>query len=651
MTDGGASLGGPMSRRLTALILALLVSLAAARAAADTVTVGDQKDLIGLHDVRSLVVDNSGDRVGVTLVHRGSEWRGRVRLELDVSGDSAAEFIAVVRHSRPRANTFTKADGSPWKCAGRTATSWPDSERTVLTAARECLSMAARLEVRAYAISPGHQTDVSESGVVLQQTRPNVVLILLDDMRVDDLAYMPWTQKLIASEGVTFRNSFSPYPLCCPARASILTGRYTHNHGVFHVYEPYGFTSFDDSSTLATWLRRSGYATVYLGKYLNGYGWMPRPNETTGKSIYYVPPGWTEWRASIDWGLPASHPKAGSTYEYFDTTLSDNGEGFDNYAGRYQTRVYGALSERIIRERAASDRPFFLHAAYTAPHDGGPIEPGDPGVQTRSDGTTYTMASPARPDDVKGDFDTRITAAPGAEWLDPDWSDKPSYLPRTIPTAAEKRSMLNLTRQRVEALSVVDKSVKRTIDALAASGELEETLVVFTSDNGFFLGEQRMRHGKIFPHEPSLRVPLLMRGPGIPAGAVRHDPYLSMDFAPTVADLAGVRPATPVDGMSMLDVARHGDRGWKRAVLTQTGSPWWATGIRTDRYLYVRQSNGEEELYDIAADPNQYVNLVDEPAAEHVLSLLRAERERMATCRADECRVAMPAELTTEPAP
>lgn len=211
--------------------------------------------------------------------------------------------------------------------------------------------------------------------------------------------------------------------------------------------------------------------------------------------------------------------------------------------------------------------------------------------------------------------------------------------------------MLNLTRQRVEALSVVDESVKRTIDALAASGELEETLVVFTSDNGFFLGEQRMRNGKIYPHEPSLRVPLLMRGPGIPAGSVRYDPYLSMDFAPTVADLAGVRPATPVDGMSMLDVARRGDRGWKRAVLTQTGSPWWATGIRTDRYLYVRQSNGEEELYDVATDPDQYVNLVDEPAAGHVLSLLRAERERMAACRADACRVAMAAELTTSPAP
>ncbi len=639
-----------MPRRLSVLTLALLVSMgAAAQAVADTTRVNDPRDEIGLHDILTLTVDNTGDKVGATVAHRGSRWGGRVRLEFDVAGGPAAEFVAVIRHTRPLQNVFTRSDGSRWKCGSRTATSWPGSSKTLLTAGRKCLAMAPRMRVRAFAISPGRTTDRASSDVVLQQTRPNVVMIMVDDMRADDIRYMPWTRKLIGNRGVTFRNSFSPYPLCCPARASVLVGQYTHNHRVFHVYAPYGFPSFDDSSTVATWLRRSGYSTVYLGKYLNGYGWMPEPGETSGKSIYYVPPGWTEWRASIDGGLPAGHPKRGNTYEYFDTTLSRNGKAFDNYAGRYQSRVYGGLSEQIIRARTASDKPFFFYASYTAPHNGGPIEPDDPGMLTRSDGVEYRMGSPARPNDVKGLFDTRITAAPGADWADPDFSDKPAYLAAPPTTAAERRAMLNLTRQRVEALSVVDQQVRRTVAALAASGELEETLVIFTSDNGYFLGEQRMRQGKIFPHEPSLRVPLLMRGPGIPAGEVRYDPYMSMDFAPTVADFAGVQPAGSVDGVSMLGVARQGDRGWKRAVLTETGSPWWATGIRTDRYLYVRQDNGDEELYDLATDPNQYVNLVTDPAAADVLALLRNERTRMADCQAEECRADMPARLTTGP--
>jgi N-acetylglucosamine-6-sulfatase len=638
-----------MSHRLAAVALCLLLSVLTAQAYADTARVSDPREAIGRHDILTLVVDNTGDQVGATVVHQGSRWKGRVRLEFDVSGDPSAEYVAVIRRTRPPRNVFTRAGGAPWRCASRTAKSLPRSDRTVLQAARSCLAMAPQMRVTAYAISAGHPTDRAVSRLVLQQTRPNVVMIMVDDMRADDIQYMPWTRRLIGDAGVTFRNSFSPYPLCCPARASGLGGQYSHNHQVLSVYPPYGFTSFDDSSTVATWLRGSGYATVYLGKYLNGYGWMPEPGETSGKSLSYVPPGWTEWRASIDGGLPAGHPKAGGTYAYFDTTLSRHGTGFDNYRGRYQSRVYGELSEKIIRARAASDKPFFFYASYTAPHNGGPTEPDDPGVLTRSDGVEYKMGTPARPDDVKGSFNTRITAAPGADWDDPDFSDKPAYLAKPPTTAAERRGMLNLTRQRVEALSVVDQQVRRTVGALAASGELEETLVVFTSDNGYFLGEQRMRQGKTFPHEPSLRVPLLMRGPGIPAGEVRYDPYMSMDFAPTVADLAGVRPGSAVDGMSMLGVARDGDRGWRRAVFTQTGPNYGASGIRTDRYLYVRQGNGDEELYDLARDPEEYVNLATDPASARVLALLRDERTRMASCRAADCRADMQAELTTAP--
>lgn len=253
----------------------------------------------------------------------------------------------------------------------------------------------------------------------------------------------------------------------------------------------------------------------------------------------------------------------------FDTTLSANGRGFAPHQGRYQSRLYGELSERIIRSRAPSDRPFFLFVSYTAPHHGLPDEPDDPRPIRRSDGRVTHFVTTARPDDVKGRFDATVRAAPGAAWSDPDFGDKPGYLRRPPLNLAEKRALLEVTRQRAEALSVVDQQVRRTIAALRATGELDRTLVIFTSDNGYFLGEQRMRQGKIWPHEPSLRTPLLMRGPGIPAGERRHDPFTSVDFAATIADAAGVTPPRPTDGVSMWDVARTGDTGWRRAVLTR----------------------------------------------------------------------------------
>jgi N-acetylglucosamine-6-sulfatase len=659
-------------RHSITLALALVITLIAAAAAADTSGFADRRDRIGPHDIRRVVVDNTGTTVGASVVHHGSRWKGAVRLAFDTVGGTRPEYVAVVPHGHPGEATYRRADGRPWRCASRTVRSRWVKATTSLRAARSCLGGASRLRVQVRATSPHRSADVKVTGKVLQQSRPNVVMIMVDDMRADDLRYMPWTRRLIGREGVNFRNSFAPYPLCCPARASVLTGQYTHNHRVFHVNKPWGFTSFNDTSTVATWLRRAGYATEYLGKYLNGYGRMPEPGADSGKSLHYVPPGWSMWRASIDGGM-GSRPKAGKTYEYYDTTLSRNGLGFTNYAGRYQTHVYGELSEQIIDTRAASDKPFFLYASYTAPHNGGPVEPDDPKFVRRDDGARTWFGTPARPDGVKGMFDSVIAAAPGASWADPDFSDKPDYL-RSLPPLndAERIAVRDKTRQRAEALHEVDLQVRRTIEALKRSGELEETMVLFTSDNGYFLGEQRLRQGKIFPHDASLRVPLLVRGPGIPKNEDRFDPFLSIDYAPTLAQLAGVRPATPVDGVSMLRVARHGDRGWKRAVLTETGpgsvvrdadesgAPLdiddpgqadirWAIGIRSDRYLYIDLASGEEELYDMAVDPRQYDNLVDDDSYAAVLEKLRAELHRMRACDADACSAPMTSELRTAP--
>jgi arylsulfatase A-like enzyme len=385
-----------------------------------------------------------------------------------------------------------------------------------------------------------------------------------------------------------------------------------------------------------------------------------------------VPPGWDDWRASIDGGLPWWHLQYGSTYEYFDTTLSANGEGFVSYEGRYQTSVYGELAEQIVTQRAPSADPFFLYLSFTAPHHGEPFEADDPGLVTSDDGTVVELVSPARPDRVKGRFDHVVTEAPGARWDDPDFTDKPAYLRRLAPlNDVEKAAMLEVTRQRAESLWVVDQQVRRLVRALRRTGELDDTVVVFTSDNGYFLGEQRMRQGKTFPHDPSLRVPLLLRGPGIPAGEERTDPFTSIDVAPTLAELAGITPGHPVDGVSLVRVARKGDRGWRRGVLTETGPRFgvvrdtdergrpirpgrqrdirFAIGVRTDRYLYVDVAAGGKELYDLARDPEQYRNLARAPGYADVRRRLARVLEDLRDCDGPACRAPLPDRLATNP--
>ena len=501
----------------------------------------------------------------------------------------------------------------------------------------------------------------------LSTGQPNIVVITLDDMREDELRFMPRTQELLGDQGVTFENSFSPYPLCCPARASFLTGLYVHNHQVWSHEEPWGFQSLRDRQTLPVWLQQAGYDTVFLGKYLNGYGTQPAPDGSAPDSKTYVPPGWTDWRGAIDGGLGAGHPLDGGTYRFFNTTLNVNGE-FYLEPGRYQSEVFGDLTAGIVQERAGDDTPFFLWANYVAPHHGNPGEPDDPKAITRDDGQVTRFVTTARPNRVKGMFDTEITQAPGATG-EADVSDKPFFI-RDLPPLndAELAGVLEVSRQRAEALAVVDEQVEKTVEALEATGELDRTVVLFTSDNGYFLGEHRIRQGKVLPYEPALAVPLLVRGPGIPAGERRTDPATSLDFAPSILAAAGAQVDWPFNGVDMLGVARDGDRGWSRAVLTETGprgvvadldesgprlkardpgpdAMRFSQGVRTAEYLYVEHASGEVELYDMRTDPGQLDSVAGDPAYADDQAALAATLDRMRSCRGGACSAPLPPSL------
>jgi arylsulfatase A-like enzyme len=501
-----------------------------------------------------------------------------------------------------------------------------------------------------------------------QSRRPNIVMVMADDMRADDLRFMPNVRRLLGGTGLTFRNSFSPYPLCCPARASFLTGEYAHNHHVFSHHAPWGFQAFDDRRTLATAMNDSGYNTVFIGKYLNGYG-VEKSLVTGQPSFRYVPRGWTDWYGAVSRPPNSGYPRGG-TYNYLDTLFNINGNVDTSHRGQYQTDVLGGFARSLVRKYHRSPRPFFMYLSSVAPHFGEPFEKDDPrGIKTAA-GLPERIKTPARPPWVRGRFDKEITRASGLPKdggpSERDVSDKPRPMNQMLElTHQERIAVRDLTRQRAEALFVLDRQVERLVQTLKATDEYRNTIIMFTSDNGYFLGEHRMRQGKIKPHEPSLRVPFLIAGKGIPHGT-RFDPVTTPGITATIADLAHARMPFPADGVSVAPSLR-GDRGWTVPVVTEgredaavfrhgrgtaTGfdDPRTTIGIRTPRWKYVRYDDGDGELYDLDADPNELQNRYGDPRYAAVVAELQKVWLRYKDCKGATCRAPMRADLQRGPA-
>jgi N-acetylglucosamine-6-sulfatase len=436
---------------------------------------------------------------------------------------------------------------------------------------------------------------------------PNVVVIETDDQTVPDMAAMPRTRALIGAEGTTFANSFVSLSECCPSRATFLTGQYAHNHGVLSIGPPLGgFSRLHGSETLPVWLRRAGYRTALIGKYLNGYQGTR------------VPPGWTDFEGLL----------SRFTYRFFDYRMNVNGHiEHHGYAPRdFQTDLITRRSLRFIGSQRA--RPFFLWATYVAPHIGRPHDFTDPlglnsAVPAERDGLAFLGAPLPRP----------------PSFQEADVSDKPPAIRKRPPLKPWQLWALEQThRQRLASLVAVDEGVARIVAALRARGELSDTLLIFTSDNGFMLGEHRVLTGKILPYEPSIRVPLMMRGPGVPHG-VRRDLVWNGDLAPTILDAAGARPAFPLDGRSLLAPPRpHRDIVLEGPPGPHTNGLPRFLGLRTPRYKYVEYLGGARELYDLRRDPDETRNLARAPATARLRANLRQRLARLAGCAGAACR-------------
>jgi N-acetylglucosamine-6-sulfatase len=440
--------------------------------------------------------------------------------------------------------------------------------------------------------------------------QPNIIFVLTDDLDLASVEKMPEIGSLVRDEGASFENAFVSFPVCCPSRATILTGLYAHNSGVKGNSPPSGgFRKFrndgTEENTVAASLQEGGYQTAFFGKYLNGY---PDGDPT------YVPPGWDEWYGKLN---------GQKLYNY---RINENGEevSYGSEEGDFFTDVLSGQASDFIRRVAPEDQPFFAYVAPTAPH--GPATPAE-----RHEGA-FSEDEVLRPPS----FDEE------------DVSDKPSWIRKIDRISNKQASQIEKRHQkRLNSMLTVDEMVASLIQELEDAGELDNTFIVFTSDNGFHGGEHRIKGGKRTPYEESARVPLFIRGPGVPAGSKIEELALNTDFAPTFAALAGVE--FPADGRSLAPLLREENAPWRMSILLEAFTNEESAGeqvnlpnyqaVRTETHKYVEYDNGEVELYDLEADPYELDN-VYESADPSLLEDLKAKLDALKNCSEEGCREA-----------
>lgn len=420
---------------------------------------------------------------------------------------------------------------------------------------------------------------------------PNVVVVMTDDQRAESLRAMPNVKRKLIRRGTTFRNFFATFPLCCPSRASFLTGQYAHNHGVMSNRAPDGgYEGFDDEGSLPVSLQRAGYRTGWIGKYMNGYG-----KEGRGSDGREVPRGWDRWYAPVD-----------GTHLMFDYEMNENGRmrSYGDKRRHYQTDVLASKAERFIRYSARRSAPFFLVVSTLAPHN----EPPWVGAKRNP------RPAPRHEDRFQH---RRLRKPPSFD--ERDVSSKPQYVrERSRLDRRERRTLRRLDRDRLASLLAVDDAVGAIVRKLRREGELRDTLILYTTDHGYLLGEHRLK-GKPHLYDEVARFPLIARGPGFPKGERRERLVANIDLAPTVIDVAGAEPGRNMDGRSLAPTAKDPSLGRRRAILLQSKQ---GRAVRTRRFMYAEYSDGGRELYDMRSDRFQLNNKHEDP-------LLRSTRRRL----------------------
>jgi len=412
---------------------------------------------------------------------------------------------------------------------------------------------------------------------------PDIVLVLTDDQRPDTVRWMPTVTRRIRDKGTRFTRTVASTPTCCPSRASIVTGRYARETGVYGNTAPDGgwrtfLANGNEQHTLATALQAQGYRTGLVGKYFNGFA-----QNDNGAAAGHRPPGWDLFLTF-----------ASETGAYLDYTLTDGGV-LGSHVEDYSTDVLGARAARFVR-RTPADQPLFLMFTPFAPHK--------PYRAPRRHRGTLDLPS-YRPDSVTHSV-----------------QDKPAFL-RDRPRVPQHAIDAIRTKQQ-EMLLAVDEAVAGVLRSLRRSGRLANTLVVYMSDNGLLIGDHHTI-GKDMPYRFATDVPLLLRWDGhLPPGGVDKRLVSTVDVTETILRAAGA--TMPTSGVDLLappardHIVLEGRR-WQR-LDGSVPHPAFC-GVRTERWLFVRWGDGFEELYDHEFDRSETVNQVADPARLPVVDALR----------------------------
>jgi arylsulfatase A-like enzyme len=445
-------------------------------------------------------------------------------------------------------------------------------------------------------------------------TQPNVIVVMTDDQNVRDLRIAtPETKRRIGGRyGTQFRNAFATFPLCCPSRVSIITGRYAHNHGVVGNNPPDGGLpayrgTIHEATSAAVALDAAGYKTAWIGKYLNAYLGASREKPP------YVSPGFDHWRA-------ASAPR---TYYNWTQVIGDRIKLWDRSERSYQTDVYSRQASRFVSTAAKKGQPFFLMLAPFAPH-----------IETRG---FHPPINPRPPRRYREKFRRKRLPQP-PNFNEADVSDKPTWIqdaPRL--DAADRKRIRDQHRNRLGTMAAVDDMVVKLLATLRERRVLGRTLIIFMSDNGYLLGEHRQL-GKSKTYDGAVKIPLLMRGPGVPRGEVVRSPAANIDIAATIYDFTGVVPLAPRDGVSLLDVAGDPAEFSDRELVLQTARGF---ALRTPDYLYSEQEDDlgvpQYELYDLDADPYQLESVHNDPDYAAIRAQLAARLANLRNCSGNAC--------------
>lgn len=431
--------------------------------------------------------------------------------------------------------------------------------------------------------------------------RPNIILVTTDDQRLDDMRYMRRTRRLVGGHGYTFGRALSPHPLCCPARAEILTGQYAQNNGVQHNKGRHGGLKAlrRPSNTLARWLQKAGYRTAMAGKYLHGF------NRRSKR-----PAGWTHWNASVK-----------GHYTYDHTYFAHDGR--PRLHRKHVDDVIMGMGRSWVRKFSKGRRPFFLWLSGLAPH------------RKLANGRTAFPRPAAR-------HRRMFPRAKNPARRKPSFGrvSRHNRLSR-IWAPRQTRKTQRLFKARIRSLQAIDQGVARLVRTLRRTGELRNTYIVFTSDNGNMLGEHRLG-GKNNIFEEALRVPLLIR---TPKAQRRRSalPVTSVDLPATILGLARASAGRKPDGDSFLATLRGRRQAWRDTQLIQTGtddtrSGWDLRGVRTTRWTYARKArSGRELLFDRRADPHEVRNLVRVRRYRPVLRELRQRTRTLRHCAGNRC--------------